>query len=259
MRDIIFFDTETTSVDIASAKIVQLAARKYSRIDMTPISDLKKYLFNPGIPIPPEVTEIHGITNEMVKEEPMFAQRARGIYEFFKGCDVAGHNVVGFDVPLLAEEFDRCGINWPDEPEMMMLDTYAVFREMEPRDLTAALKFYCGETLEGAHDAGNDVEAAAKVFMGQLSRYPQIEDNRAFHEIGQGKQKRLDLAGKIALDDQGNAVYTFGKGKGNKVLEDKGFGHWMLKQDFITRNTKKVLLELIGPAPESTYNHKYRR
>lgn len=244
-KPIIFFDTETTGTNTSKDRILQLAALKKMSIFATE-GELKTMLINPCMPIPEEATAVHGITIEMVQDKPTFKQIAKAAFEFFRGCNIAGHNVREFDVPLLSEEFARCEITWP-EPETKIFDTVRIFRIKERRDLASALKFYTGETMEGGHDAGNDTVAAAKILEAQVRRYEELatmtdEELDLFCMDG---VKALDFAGKIILKD-GVAVYSFGKEKGKPVTEAPGFGHWMLKEssDFPT-NTKNVVREIL--------------
>ncbi len=240
-KPICHIDTETTSVEVDSAKIVQICIIKMDTLGQ--VLDKRTKLINPGIPIPAEATAVHGITDEMVKDAPTFQSLSKGIFDFIEGCDFAGYNIINFDVPLLAEEFARCNITWPPQ-DALFFDAMKIFHEKEKRDLTAAMKFYCGVELEGAHDAENDVLASAKVLAAQLTKY---EDLKAMTPEQLSKfcmpQDRLDLAGKIVLKD-GEAVYNFGKDKGKSVKKFPGFGEWMLKNSF-TSNTKNVVRSLI--------------
>jgi DNA polymerase-3 subunit epsilon len=208
-------------------------------------SEWKNILVNPGMPIPKEATEVHNITDDMVKEAMPFAAYAKGIHEFFSGCILCGYNIKNFDVPLLSEEFSRCGINWPDA-DVKIIDAYKIFAIKERRDLTYAVKFYTGETLGGAHDAEVDVDATINVFAAQMRVYPDlkamsVDELQRFCDEG---VTNVDLAGKIVLNGQGVAVYSFGKSKGVPVTSDKGFGEWMLKNDF-PENTKAIVRSLI--------------
>jgi DNA polymerase III subunit epsilon len=246
MKPIVIFDLETTGTEVETSKIVELACLKVSH-DLQPIEDqtVKRILVNPGIPIPPEVTEIHKITNEMVADAGTFGRYANGIYQYFAGCDVAGFNSNRFDVPLLAEEFARVGILWP-EPGTYFIDVYQIFATKEPRDLGNAVRFYCGREHENAHSAEADILATAAVLAAQIVKYPELAGKSAkeIHEFCQGENPWVDLAGKIVLKD-GQAVYGFGKDKFKPVAKNPGFAHWMLKQSFPT-NTKNVLKKILG-------------
>ncbi len=248
---IAFIDLETTGLELESARIVQLSTFKIATVELLrPVIDTasveqKTYLVNPGIPIPKEASDVHGITDEMVRNKPPFSAYSKGLLGFLDGCDLAGYNVINFDIPLLAEEFARCGIDWP-APGYNVLDACTIFREKEPRDLSGAVRFFCGRELEGAHGADADAMASFEVLFAQLNKY---DDLRAMTpaEISEfcGTNKRLDLAGKIELNDRGQPFYTFGKAKGKEVQADRGFGEWMLKQTFFTTNTKRVLRRIL--------------
>jgi DNA polymerase-3 subunit epsilon len=245
MKPIVIFDLETTGVEVESSKIVELACLKVGH-DLQPLADqtVKRILINPGIPIPAEATEVHKITDEMVHGAGMFAQYAKGVFDYFAGCDVAGFNSNRFDVPLLAEEFARVGIYWP-EPDTNFIDVYQIFAYKEPRDLSGAVKFYLNREHETAHSAEGDILATAAVLAAQIGKYPELAGMGAkqIHEFCQGENPWVDLAGKIVLKD-GVAVYGFGKDKGKCVKSNPGFATWMLKQSFPT-NTKNVLKKLL--------------
>lgn len=254
MSKIVFLDLESTGVDVVKDRIVQIAARKMNH-DFTEEEEVKKYLVNPGVPIPKEASDIHGITDEMVADQPTFAQRAVALNGYLQGCIIAGYNIIGFDVPMLSEEFGRCNINWPEDGAMFA-DAYVIFRQKEKRDLEAALMFYTGEQHEGAHDAGADILATEKVFKAQLKHYEDLKGMtiQEVHQFCQGDVPRLDLAGKIILKD-GVAVYSFGKDIGKSVKENPGFGHWMLDpKNSFPKNTRDVVLSLIGPPPVKKWN-----
>ena len=219
-------DLETTGTDPATARIVEIA--------IVPVGgEAKVRRINPGIPIPPEATAIHGITDADVAECPTFRQIARGVLSALDGVTLTGFNVRDYDVPVLAEEFHRAGIEW--EPAGV-LDAFQVFRHFERRDLAAAVRFYLGREHVGAHGAEADARAAADVLGAQLARYAVDLDAAA--KITAGEESRIDLAGKLVRRADGEAVYAFGKVKGRTVREDPGFAAWMLRQDF-TENTKR--------------------
>lgn len=245
-KPVIFFDLETTGTSTTKDRIVQLAAyKKQSLYAPSNDAELKKMLINPAMPIPEGATAVHGITNDMVKDKPAFKQYAKAAFEFFRGCNVAGHNVREFDVPLLSEEFLRCEIVWP-EPGTKIFDTLRIFRKEEKRDLASALKFYTGETLEGGHDAGNDTIAACKILEAQIRKYEHLQNltDEQLDLYCMDGVKALDLSGKIILNESGVPVYSFGKSKGKPVKDEPGFGQWMLNQDFPT-DTKNVIRELL--------------
>lgn len=210
---IIAIDLETTGTDPATARIVEIAL-------VDPDGTRRVRRINPGIPIPPEATAVHGITDADVADCPTFPQIARSLFYVLEGVQLTGFNVRDYDIPLLAEEFARAGMDW--EPTAPVLDAFQVFRHHEPRDLAAAVRFYLGADHAGAHGAEADAVAAASVLGAQLARYDiSLED---VARITAGEQPRIDLAGKLVRRADGEAVYAFGKVKGKTVREDPGFG-----------------------------------
>lgn len=233
--DIIFFDCESTGTNCCQDRIVQIAAQKLNS-DWQATEPLKKYLINPGIPIPEAATAIHGITNEMVTGAPTFGQLAKGMFEWMKDCILAGYNVVNFDIPLLSEEFSRVNMNFP-APGVKVLDACKIFFQKEPRDLANAMRFYCGRDLLGAHDAGNDVDASIEVLTAQLNHYPDLQElsveELSTYCIGPNS---VDLAGKFERNADGKVVFTFGKHKGEVInarhrKDHEGFLNWMLRPE----------------------------
>lgn len=245
-KPIIFFDLETTGTSTTQDRIVQIAATKVDPQNEAGW-EMKKMLINPGMPIPPGATKVHGITDEMVQDKPPFAAYAKSFYEYIKGCNFAGFNIRTFDVPLLAEEFARLPIAYPfPDPDTKYFDSCRIFHNQEPRNLEAAYKFYTGKTLQGAHDAAVDVAATVEVFQAQVLRYPEIMemDETQLDLFCMDGVRSLDLAGKIIMNENNEPVYSFGKSKGKRVVDDAGFGLWMLKNDFNT-DTKNVLKKIL--------------
>lgn len=239
----LFFDLETTGKSVTKDKIVQLAAvlldSEFRMIDQ------KNILINPGMPIPAEATAVHGITDEMVTGKPLFKDVAAELINLFSDCVLSGYNIKNYDVPLLSEEFNRVNIAWPPVG-ITIVDAYKIFSLKERRDLSYAVKFYTGVDLQGAHDAEVDVDATINVFISQMQMYQDLREMthkelQAFCDEG---VKSLDLAGKITLNDQDIPCYSFGKSKGVPVVNDKGFGEWMLRNDFPS-DTKNVIKSLI--------------
>ena len=243
-KPIIIFDIESTGTSVTRDRIVQLSAKKIDK-DFNELAPIRTILINPQMPIPEGASAVHGITNDMVKDVPTFAGYAKALAVYFSGCDVAGFNLKGFDVPLLAEEFLRCNIIFPEQ-DTKIIDCYKIFAIKERRDLTGALLFYAGEVMEGAHDAGNDVLATEKVLKGQITKYPELRamNNEELHNFCNEGRIALDIAGKIVLNEHGVAVYGFGKDEGKAIHEHPGFGQWMLKNDFAT-DTKKVVNQIL--------------
>ncbi len=243
MQPIIFFDIESTGVSTTKDRIVQLSVIKVDSTTYDIIPGTKKnILINPTISIPKEATEIHGITDEMVKDKPTFKAYSASMITYFSDCVLAGYNIKRFDTLILSEEFNRCGISWPPA-DTKQIDVFRIFAINEKRDLAAAVKFYTGKTLEGAHDAENDNLATLEVFKGQMVMYGNMTIDELDEYCCEGV-RTLDLAGKIGINEQGDAYYTFGKSAGKLVKDDPGFGQWMLKSDF-PNETKQVLIKLL--------------
>ena len=270
-KPLIIFDLETTGLDFIKDRIIQMSYIKVSP-DGT---EVRKNLFvNPGRPIPQEVVELTGISDEDVKDAPTFKQLAATLEQEFTGCDFAGYNSNHFDVPMLAEEFLRAGIDF-DFNKCRLIDAQTIFMKMERRNLAAAYKFYCGRKMEEdfeAHRADQDTEATYRVLMGELDRYaPGVQEepdrvlNNDMDELAAfSKQKdNVDFAGRIiwkevvdangkaVLDEKGaplkHEVFNFGKYKGWDVAEilskDPGYYTWILGSEF-TYNTKQVLTRI---------------
>ena len=241
-KPLIFIDIESTGVDVVNDRIVQLAALKVTGGIEQP-GEEKNVLIYPGIVIPKEAIECHGITNEMVIDKPRFSQYAKGLFDFLKDSNYAGFNIIQFDIPLLSEEFARCGIDWPAK-DALFFDAFHVFREKEKRDLSSAVKFYCNQDHTEAHDAVSDCRATRNVLLAQIERYPDLDSEDKYAEFCKNPNA-LDLAGKIVLNDNGHAVYNFGKDKGKVIKYNPSFGKWMLNNSFPT-NTKNIIRSLIG-------------
>lgn len=240
-RPLLFFDVESTGVDPAKDKIVTISMLKQQPDGSFKILSAE---FNPGFEMKPEVIAIHGITNEMTALWPPFSTHAKAIHEHFKGCDLCGYNLLNFDIPILWEEFYRCGIEW-DLSGVHIVDAGNIFKIKEPRTLSAAMKFYCGADHQDAHSAKADVLATQLVLKGQLQRYPDLDAMDLPTLAASSKMDdRIDLAGKLVRDKDGDAVYAFGKSKGVKVRDDLGYADWMLKSDF-SQQTKIALRAVI--------------
>jgi DNA polymerase III subunit epsilon len=246
-EDLLVMDFEATGADAAVDRITQVAIK---RVGKTP-GEYQTYV-NPGRPIPKKVQEITRITDEMVASAPKFADVAGHICSILglasdapeaRDYFLVAYNGLRFDVGLLWEELARCGIKW--EPDLeRVIDPGSLFKIREPRDLTSALMFYCNKTMEGAHDAMNDVRATLEVFNGQLDAYPDLAA-LPLSEIAKASQfgRQLDVHGKLALNEEGHAVYTFGKARDVRVVDDPGFGRWMLSKDF-SEHTKAALRKI---------------
>jgi DNA polymerase-3 subunit epsilon len=233
-KPICFFDLEATGTQITKDRIVQIAIIKIHP-DGKEVSYNK--LVNPTIPIPKEISEIHGITDEDVKNEPTFEELANEIILFIEDSDLAGYNSNKYDIPLLAEEFLRCDIEF-DVSNRAFVDVQNIFHKMEQRTLAAAYQFYCGQAMENAHDALYDTQVTWSVFKAQLEKYDNLATNvEGLAEFSRaGDHKLLDLAGRLAIDEKGNSIYNFGKHKGKTIKqvmkEEPGYYGWMLDADF---------------------------
>jgi len=237
---LVFFDLETTGINISQDRIVEIALLK---VNPNGTEETKRYLVNPGMPIPPETTAIHGITNEMVADKPTFAVLAGELVNFMKGCDFAGYNSNKFDIPLLAEELLRADIDF-DLKKRNLIDVQVIFHKMEQRTLSAAYQFYCNKELENAHSALADTSATYEVLKAQLDKYTNLKNDLTFLSEFSSHNSTADFAGRIVFNDQKQEVFNFGKYKGvlvEKVLEtDPGYYGWMMQSDF-PLYTKKVL------------------
>jgi DNA polymerase-3 subunit epsilon len=240
---IIFFDLETTGINIASDRIVELS---YLKVDLNGNESEKTIRINPGIPIPEKVTAIHGISDEDVKDAPTFNEVARSLAREFEGCDLAGYNSVKFDIPLLAEEFLRAGVDI-DLKRRKFIDVQIIFMKMEPRTLSAAYKFFTGQELTEAHSAAADTRATYEVLQAQLDRYQNLENDVAKLAEFSAHNRNVDFAGRIVLNEEDEEVFNFGKYKGKPVREvlnqDPGYYGWMMNGDF-PLYTKKVLTSI---------------
>lgn len=243
-RPIIFFDLETTGTDHAKDRIVELAL-----IKLLPGGGRDIYVrkINPGVPIPAESSAIHGITDEDVKDAPTFKQLAHEIYDWMKHADLGGYNSNKFDIPLLAEEFLRAGIN-VDFTERNMVDVQQIFFKMEARTLSAAYSFYCGKQMTNAHSAEADITATIEVLEAQLDRYPDlVNDVSSLHSFT-GGEELVDYARRLVMKD-GCPVFNFGKYKGKKVEDvftsEPQYYDWMMQADF-PLHTKQKISEILN-------------
>jgi len=239
-RPICFFDLETTGIEVAKDRVVEISILK---IFPNGNKESKTWLVNPEMPIPPESSAIHGITDERVKDEPTFKELSKTIYTMIKDSDLAGYNSDRFDIPVLAEELLRSDIDF-DMGSRVSVDVQTIFHKMEQRTLSAAYKFYCGKNLEDAHSAAADTNATYEVLKSQLDRYGELENDMKFLAEFTTRKVTADFAGFISFDEDGVEVFAFGKHKGKKVEEvleqEPGYFGWILNADF-PRYTKKVL------------------
>ncbi|MEG0518628.1 MAG: 3'-5' exonuclease [Bacteroidales bacterium] len=241
---ILFFDIESTGLNVATDRIVEICSVK-----VMPNGDeeTKTRRLNPTIPISPEAQAIHGISNEDVKDCPTFKEVAKSLAQWMIGCDIAGFNSIKFDVPLLAEEFLRAGVDF-DFRKRHMVDVQNIFHKLEQRTLSAAYKFYCQKNLENAHSAEADTIATYEILKAQLDRYPDtLKNDIAMLADFSTRSKLVDYAGRIVLNEKDEPIINFGKHKG-KLVEDvlrtePSYYAWIMNGDF-TLDTKKVLTEI---------------
>jgi DNA polymerase-3 subunit epsilon len=243
-KSLVFFDIEATGLSIGSDRIVSIALIKYNPDGS---EETLEKIVNPEIPIPVEISEIHGIYDLDVKDKPAFGQVAPEVAAFIGDADLAGFNSNKFDIPMLVEEFMRVGFPFSMEGRSL-IDVQNIFHKKEERTLSAAYKFYCNTELENAHNALADVVATAKVFMAQLDKYPDLNtDVPTLHSFSRMGQKNLDFAGRIVEGEKGEPVFNFGKHKGKSVIEvlkkEPSYYHWMMQGDF-ARYTKEVLTKI---------------
>lgn len=241
---IIFFDLETTGTNITKDRIVEIS---FLKVHPNGKEEIKTKRINPEIPIPKESSDIHGITDEDIADAPTFRQIARSLADQIEGCDLAGFNSSRFDIPLLAEEFLRVGLDI-DFSRKKLIDVQIIFHKKEQRTLEAAYKFYCDRTLDDAHSAEADTLATFEVLKAQLDKYNDLPNDIAkLAEEYSFFNNNVDLAGRIIKNEEGIEVFNFGKHKGKPVAEvlktEPSFYAWMMDADF-PLNTKQVLTKI---------------
>lgn len=242
-KPICFFDLETTGTDVGKDKIVEISILK---VYPDGEKESRTWLVNPERPIPAYTSEIHGITDEDVKDKPNFTELAPKIANMIEGCDIAGFNSNRFDIPLLAEELLRAGQD-VDLKKSRPVDVQVIFHKMEPRNLSAAYKFYCGKDLIGAHSAEADTLATYEILKAQIEKYEDLDNDIKFLSEFSQHYKNADFAGMIGYDDDGDEIFKFGKYKNQKVKDifekDSGYYNWIQNADF-PLYTKKVLTSI---------------
>lgn len=242
-KPLAFIDLETTGLNIASDRIVEISIVK---VQPNGNRDIVTRRMNPTIPISKESTSIHGISDDDVKNEPTFKQMAKELNAFIDGCDLAGFNSNKFDIPMLAEEFLRAEVDF-DITKRKLVDVQNIFHKMEQRTLAAAYKFYCNKDLIDAHSAEADTIATMEILLAQVEKYDTLENNVAFLSEFSKANNNVDLLGRIIYDKNNVEVFNFGKHKGKSVLEvlekEPGYYHWMMNGDF-PLYTKKVLTQI---------------
>lgn len=243
-KPIVFFDLEATGLNPGTDRIVELS---YIKVEPNGNEESKCMRINPECHIPEQSSLIHGIHDEDVKGCPTFKSIAQDLAQTFEGCDFAGFNSNRFDIPLLAEEFLRAGVNF-DFSERKMVDVQNIYHKLERRTLVAAYKHYCDKDLEHAHNAMADTQATYEVLQAQLDRYPdELKNDVAFLDEFSRMSNNVDLSGRFVYNEKGEEIINFGKYKGQSVKEvlqkDMGYYNWIMQGDF-TLNTKQVLTRL---------------
>ncbi|MBQ2779826.1 MAG: 3'-5' exonuclease [Bacteroidaceae bacterium] len=241
---IIFFDLETTGVDVSKDRIVEIC---YIKVWPNGNEVSRTMRINPGMHIPEQSTAVHGIKDEDVKDCPLFKDVAREIANDFQGCDIAGFNSNRFDLPMLAEEFLRAQVDI-DLSRHRAIDVQVIYHKLEQRTLSAAYKFYCGAELIDAHSALADTRATYEILQAQLDHYPEVlKNDMEFLSEFSSFTRNVDFAGRMVYDDAGNEIINFGKYKGEKVetvlARDPGYYAWIMNGDF-PLNTKQVLTRI---------------
>ncbi|HLX93730.1 MAG TPA: 3'-5' exonuclease [Puia sp.] len=244
IRPLAVIDLETTGINLGTDRIVEIAIVKIAP-DGT--KSIKRKIVNPEIPIPQAASAVHGITDEMVKDAPTFKQLANELKQFIENCDLAGYNSNRFDIPMLAEEFLRAGMDF-DCRGRKLVDVQKIFHLMEQRTLGAAYRFYCEKILDGAHSAEADATATWEVLEAQVVKYPQLGTTVESILKFTGEDQIVDFARRFALEN-GVEIFNFGKFKGRNVAEvlkaEPQYYDWMMKGDF-PMHTKQKLTEIFN-------------
>jgi exonuclease len=240
---IVFFDLETTGINVSSDRIVEIT---YLKVEPNGNKTSKTLRINPQMHIPEQASAVHGIYDQDVADCPAFRQIAASIAKDIEGCDLAGYNSINFDIPLLVEEFLRADVDI-DLKRRKFVDVMVIFYKQEPRNLSAAYKFYCGKDLSNAHSSEADTMATLEILEAQLCRYGDLENTIDFLSEYSSHNKNVDYAGRIIYDDKKREIFNFGKYKGMLVVEvfrrDPSYYQWMMNGDF-PLYTKKVITRL---------------
>jgi DNA polymerase III subunit epsilon len=242
-KPLAFIDIEATGTNVSTDRIVEIAIVK-----LLPDGNrtVKRKIINPQIVIPQVCVDMHGITNEMVKDAPVFKQVAQEIKQFLDGCDLACYNAYRLDIPMLMEAFIRADVEF-EMKNRKIVDVQKIFHQMEQRTLSAAYKFYCNKNLDGAHSAEVDANATAEILNAQIERYPQLGNSVDSILKTVGEDSIIDFARRFTFDDKGVEVFNFGKHKGRPVADvlkaEPQYYDWMMKGEF-PMNTKQKLTEM---------------
>ncbi len=257
-RNLIFFDIETTGLNVLKDRIIQIALIKFNKSDNS--TEEKTYLLNPGVPIQPDALAIHGITVDMIRNKPLFKDIANELYEWIGLADLAGYNCERFDIPILMEEFARVGLDL-DMEKRRCVDVQKIFYKMEPRTLKAAYRLYCKKELTNAHDALEDTRATMEVFFGQLKKYKEVDYideegrvietpiNNNIQAIVEfiGNNDQIDFTNRLKYNSEGTVVFNFGKYIGKPVTEvfksDPQYYNWIMDKDF-SHQVKQVVTRI---------------
>jgi DNA polymerase-3 subunit epsilon len=241
-RPICFLDVETTGIDVDRDRIIEISLLK---VLTTGEEQLKTVRVNPGVSIPKEATDIHGITDDQVKDLPKFDSYAKGIFTFIQGADIAGFNSNRFDVPFLFYSLKRAGIDW-DWHSVNLIDVCGIFKIKEERTLAAAVNFYCFQEHYDSHTAEADVKATRNVFLAQLGRYSDLpKDFRELAKVSNWGNDIVDMAGKFTKDENGNIIFNFGKHKGKIAKTEKAYLQWMSNKGDFPSDTKKIANQIV--------------
>jgi DNA polymerase III subunit epsilon len=242
-KPLAFIDIEATGNNVSIDRIVEIAIIKHLPDGSRTV---KRKLLNPQIPIPAAITEIHGITDEMVNDAPVFKQAAHDLKQFLDGCDLSCYNAYRLDIPMLMEEFIRAEVDF-DMKGRKVVDVQKIFHQMEQRTLSAAYKFYCNKSLEGAHGAEVDASATAEILNAQVEKYPQLGNTVDSILKSIGEDPIIDFARRFTYDEKGVEIFNFGKHKGRPVADvlkaEPQYYDWMMKGEF-PMNTKQKLTEM---------------
>jgi DNA polymerase-3 subunit epsilon len=242
-RPIIIFDLETTGINLTEDRVVEISLIKVMPDGTT---DTKTRRINPEMHIPEQATAIHHITDDDVKDAPTFKQIAKSLAKLFEGCDIAGFNSNRFDIPMLDQEFQRADVDF-DFSKARFVDVQTIFHKKEPRNLTAAYRFYCGKDLENAHSATADTQATYEVLLAQLERYDDLPTTVDKLSDFSSQNRNVDFLGRLVLDEKGREVINFGKYKGklaeDVLKKDSGYYGWIMQGDF-TKNTKDAFTRI---------------
>ncbi len=240
---IVFFDLETTGLNISSDRIVELS---YLKVFPDGHEESKTYRINPEMPIPKQSSEIHKIYDEDIKDAPTFSEIAKTLAKDIEGCDLAGYNSNKFDIPVLAEEMIRADVDI-DFKKRKFVDVQIIFLKKEPRTLGAAYRFFCNKELVDAHSAEADTRATYEILQAQLDKYPDLENDINKLSEFSSHNKNADFAGRIIYNENGDECFNFGKYKGKKVTDvfekDPGYYGWMINNDF-PLYTKNLLTQI---------------